>query len=458
MSPKLVSWPARLASCVSAKFLQNGAMTINMNDDNIVTLEQLKDFSKLNKGGAKFAAAGKAERNAWISKTMDKFGYFKLRKKEKTIVKNYIREYTGLSKAQLKRLIAQKRKTGVIIFDQSKRHRFAKKYEAKDISLLAKTDNLHNRMAGTATKTILERESKTFKKTEYENIAKISVSHLYNLRGRRQYQTDSLTVGKTNSVKVLIGQRMKPDNLGIPGFLRVDTVHQGDLEKEKGVYHINIVDEITQWEIVGSVQRISEFHLLPLLECMLECFPFAIINFHSDNGSEFINKQVAQMLNRMMIKQTKSRAYHHNDNGLPEGKNNFIIRKNIGYQFIGKEYAPAVNEFYQNFFNVYLNFHRPCAFPKIIVDAKGKQRKTYPQELYQTPYEKLKSLPNAKNYLKPGVTFEQLDKIAYAESDNDFAQKMQTAKDKLFENFKGQKLQFPRFFLEAREANLGLIS
>lgn len=428
-----------------------------MNDDHIVTIEQIREFSKLNKEGARFAAQSKAERNTWIAKTLDKFGYFKLRKKDKAAVKNYIKKFTGLSKAQIKRLIAMKRKTGVIIFDQSKRRRFARKYNAEDVSLLAKTDNLHNRMSGPAIKTIMGRESGVFKKTEYENIAAISVSHLYNLRGRRQYQTASLTVQKTNPTKVLIGQRMKPDNLGMPGFLRVDTVHQGDMEKEKGVYHINIVDEITQWQIIGCVSRISDFYLLPLLEYMLECFPFVIINFHSDNGSEYINRQVARMLNRLMIKQTKSRAYKHNDNGLAEGKN-CIIRNNIGYLFIGKEYAPAIQEFDEKFFNVYLNFHRPCAFPKIVVDKKGKERKTYPQELYQTPYEKLKSLPNAKKYLKPGVSFEELDKIAYAESDNEFAEKMQNAKDKLFEIFKGQKLQFPRFFLEAREANLGLIS
>jgi len=457
MSPKVNISAGDIISCVFGKFPQNGAMTINMNDDHVITIQQIREFSKLNKESARFAAQDKAERNKWIAKTLDKFAYFTLRKKDKAAVKNYIKKLTGLSKAQIKRLIAKKRKTGAIIFNQNKHHRFAGKYDAKDISLLAKTDNLHHRMSGPATKKIMERESGIFKNPEYENIAQISVSHLYNLRGRRQYQTHSLTIGKTNPVKILIGQRMKPDNLGMPGFLRVDTVHQGDLDKEKGVYHINIIDEVAQWQIVGCVEKISDFYLLPLLEYMLECFPFVIINFHSDNGSEYINRQVARMLNRLMIKQTKSRAYKHNDNALAEGKN-CIIRDNIGYRFIGKEYAPAIQEFNEKFFNVYLNFHRPCAFPKIVVDKKGKERKTYPQELYQTPYEKLKSLPNAQKYLKPGVSFEKLDKIAYAESDNEFAGKMQLAKDKLFESFKGQKLQFPRFFLEAREANLGLIS
>ncbi|HNR81776.1 MAG TPA: integrase, partial [Candidatus Pacearchaeota archaeon] len=284
-----------------------------------------------------------------------------------------------------------------------------------------------------------------FHNKEYENIKDISVSHLYNLRDTRQYISHSLTVGKTNPTKVLIGQRMKPDNLGIPGFLRVDTVHQGDLDKEKGVYHINIVDEATQWEIIGCVEKISEEYLLPPLAALLEQFPFLIINFHSDNGSEYINKQVAQMLNKMLIKQTKSRARRHNDNALAEGKNNCSIRKNMGYRFIGKEYAPAINAFYKEFFNPYLNYHRPCGYATITTDKKGKEKKKY--DTYQMPYEKLKSLPDAEKYLKPGITFSMLDRIAYAQSDNEFGQKMQDKKVELFNGFKTSKLQFPTIFL-----------
>jgi transposase InsO family protein len=217
------------------------------------------------------------------------------------------------------------------------------------------------------------------------------------------------------------------------------------LDKEKGVYHINIVDEVTQWEIIGCVEKISEEYLLPLLAALLEQFPFLIINFHSDNGSEFINRQVAEMLNRMMIKQTKSRARRHNDNALAEGKNNCSIRKNIGYRFIGKEYAPIINKFYKEFFNPYLNYHRPCGYATITTDKKGKEKKKY--DTYQMPYERLKSLPAAEKYLKPGITFSMLDEIAYAQSDNEFGQKMQDKKVELFNSFKTSKLQFPTIFL-----------
>ena len=219
-------------------------------------------------------------------------------------------------------------------------------------------------------------------------------------------------------------------------YLRVDTVHQGDYEKKKGIYHINITDETTQWEIVGAVEKISEYYLKPLIESLIEQFPFKIINFHSDNGSEYINKVVAKLLNKLLINQTKSRARHCNDNALAECKNGAIIRKNIGYCHIPQYLAPTINQFYQRYFNLYLNYHRPCGYATIITDKKGKVKKVYKQENYQTPYEKLKSLNNAKQYLKENISFEILNEIAYEMSDNDFAQEMQTFKEELFKNLK----------------------
>ena len=173
--------------------------------------------------------------------------------------------------------------------------------------VLASVDQAHEMLSGPATRRILERELEVYKRPEYARLAAISVGHLYNLRKSQRYRERLLNYTKTRPTAVSIGERRKPQPQGQPGFLRLDTVHQGDRPEAKGVYHINAVDEVTQWEVVGSTPRISEAYLEPVLEHMLRQFPFRILGFHTDNGSEFINKTVARLLDKLHVEQTKSR-------------------------------------------------------------------------------------------------------------------------------------------------------
>lgn len=181
--------------------------------------------------------------------------------------------------------------------------------------------------------------------------------------------------------------------------------------------------------------------MLPILEAILAMYPFVIIEFHADNGSEYINKLVAEMLNRLNVTLSKSRPRRHNDNALVETKNGGVIRKEMGYNHIPKKYASLINEWYQTWFNDYLNFHRPCGFATTTVDHKGKERKVYKPQDYMTPYQKLKSLPNAEQYLKPGVTFTKLTAIEDAMSDTDFAIAMRKAKYKMLTEIERQEQQ-----------------
>lgn len=410
-------------------------ITINMNDSLITSISQIQTFLKVDKD-IRFKVPNKEDLYKWINNVLTKFRYLKLDKKDKGIIRNYIIKMTDISGSQLTRLIKKKKRTGIVFLSSTKRHAFPVKYSPIDIALLLKTDNVHKRLSAPATKSILQREYKIFNKLEYASICNISIPHIYNLRSKRQYISNSLTIEKTKPIQIPIGQRKKPNNMGIPGFLRIDTVHQGDLDKEKGVYHINIVDEITQWELIGCVEKISEYYLIPLLKCLIDQFPFNIINFHSDNGSEYINYVVSKLLNKLLINQTKSRPRHSNDNGLIEAKNGAVIRKYIGRNYIPQRLADSINDFYQDYLNIYLNYHRPCGYPTTITDNKGKQKKIYKYEDYMVPYEKLKSLDNANKHLKKNSSFEELDKIAYAMSDNDFANILQIEKQKLIKNFK----------------------
>ena len=330
-------------------------MTIQMNDSHMVSITQIKEFIK-NSDRIEFRGASREERYEWIGNTLGRFRYFSLSKKDKSIVKEYVMKMTGFSDAQMTRLVKKKKKFGKIFISKVKRQKFDRKYRSEDVALLIETDNNHNRLSGPATKEIFKRAHRIFKNEKFERLRRISVSHIYNLRDTRQYRTFAKFFTKTKPTTINIGERRKPYPSGKPGYLRIDSVHQGDLDKEKGVYHINIVDEITQWEIVGSVEKISERYLAPLLKDLLSQFPFQIIEFHSDNGSEFINYAVADLLNKLLIKQTKSRARQCNDNAQIESKNGAVIRKHMGYIHIPQKHAPLINVFYKSCLNIYLNF------------------------------------------------------------------------------------------------------
>lgn len=426
-------------------------MTTTMNDSHMVSIAQIKEFIKVSKG-IEFRGTKRKEKYEWIEEVLLRFRYFTLRKKEKSILKDYILKMTGFSDSQLTRLIAKKKKTGKILADTTKRHRFQKTYTPEDVARLIETDNAHNRLSGPATQRIFKRMYETFKDSRFIRLKNISVSHIYNLRGTRQYLSWTKFFAKTKPTPINIGERRKPNPEGNPGYLRVDTVHQGDLDKEKGVYHINIVDEITQWEVIGATEKISEHFLLPLLEAALEQFPFQIKGFHSDNGSEYINKVVSRLLNKLLIDQTKSRARHCNDNALVEGKNGAIIRKHIGYIHIPQSYAAALTEFYKNYLNPYLNYHRPCGFATEKISEKGKVKKVY--DVYQTPFEAFLAHPRASDFLKKDITLEKLQTIAHEKSDNECAALMQKAKAELFKNLSRHKLQFPTTY----QYHFGLIS
>ena len=403
-----------------------------MNDGQLQTVEQVRQFLEGSEA-VDFRGLTAKEKYYWIEEVLIRFRYHRLKRAEKGVIRQYIKKVTGYSRSQVSRLIAEYKGTGRLRRTEYRRHRFPRKYSPSEVQLLARTDELHEWLSGPATKKIMEREYEVYGHLEFGNISRISVSHLYNLRRSNTYRVMTRRFSKTRPAVSRIGERAKPDPKGQPGYIRVDTVHQGDLNGYKGVYHINTVDEVTQWEILASVERISEAYLVLALESMLAEFPFVIRGFHSDNGSEFVNHIVARLLNKLLIRFTKSRPRQSNDNGLVETKNGSVVRKNLGYAYIPQACAELINGYNKAFLNPYINFHRPCFFPVSIIDHRGKDKKIYPYEDVMPPYEKLKSLPEAESYLCPMITFEALDAIANQMSDNQFAERMVNARSNLFQ-------------------------
>jgi transposase InsO family protein len=399
-----------------------------MDDSQAASLEQIRALVAAH-GTVRFAGQRREEVYGWVEQTLVRLEYVGLRKPDKGVVRLYVGQMTGLSRAQVARLIAAYHRTGRVIAAPYQRSRFPTIYTAADMALLAYVDRAHGNLSGPTTKRILEREYHAYGQAAYQRLAAISVAQLYRLRNTAAYRKRNTSYQPTRPTPIPIGERRKPQPQGAPGYLRVDTVHQGDQDGRKGLYHINAVDEVTQWEIVAATPQISELWLMPILTAMLDQFPFAIRGFHSDNGSEFINYTVAHLLGKLLIEQTRSRAYHSGDNGLAESKNGAIIRKHIGYGYIDAQHAATMDQFHREHLNPYVNFHRPCAVPTILTASNGKRRRVYRR--WATPFELFRELPDCAGFLRPGVSLAELDSVAQGHSDTEAALALQRAKREL---------------------------
>lgn len=399
--------------------------------------EEIREFLKSSQP-IEFAGCGRNEKYAWVERVLGVQNYGEPAKRDRGVVRAYVEKVTGMSAAQTTRLIRAFLDHGVVRAAPYERRRFRSLYTPEDIALLAEVDRAHEPLSGPATRHILQRAYEQYGNQQYERLAQISVAHLYNLRASARYRNQAAVFEPTRPTAIGIGERRRPNPRGRPGFLRVDTVHQGDWDGAKGVYHINAVDTVTQWQVVGCASKISEGYLLPVLEAVLAQFPFVILGFHVDNGSEYINHRVAKMLEKLHAEFTKSRACRSQDNALVEGKNGAVIRKLIGYGHIAGEHAEAIGKFYARHLNPHLNFHRPCGFATVSLDERGKRRRQYKTEDYRTPFEKLKSLERMEQYLKPGKSLAELEREALAMSDTESARQLNAAKSRLLGQCKVQ--------------------
>ena len=299
------------------------AMVIDMNEAQVRTLEQVRQVVAGTQALEFRRAEDDVGRYGWIEQVLRRFGYRQLGRADKGVVLAYLQRLSGYSRAQLTRLVACWAAAKLLVKSYRRlEHAFARRYTAADVALLAEVDRAMGTLSGPATACVLRRQRDVFKDARFERLGDISVGHLYNLRNSAAYRAQRVVLTKTRpSRRVDIGVRKAPAPEGRPGFIRIDSVHQGDHDGIKGLYHINAVDCVTQWQVVATVQTISEAHLLPVIEQMLEQFPTLILGFHADNGSECVNHRVAKILDKLQVEFTRSRPRHSNDNGLAETKN-----------------------------------------------------------------------------------------------------------------------------------------
>ena len=412
-------------------------MVIDLNEAQVRSLTQVREVLAGTQALTFRPAASDEGRYAWIAQVLDRLVYRRLSRADRGLVRIYLQRFSGYSRAQVTRLVSRWVKRELLVKQyRPPAHAFARRYTVADVTLLAHTDRAMGTLSGPATVCVLRRQRDLYGDQRFERLGSLSVGHLYNLRKSLGYRACRMVQQPTRSGRKApaIGVRQAPAPEGRPGFIRIDSVHQGDFDGLKGLYHINAVDCVTQWQVVASVEAISEAFLLPVIEEMLAQFPFRILGFHADNGSEYVNYAVARLLEKIRVEFTRSRPRRSGDNGLVETKNGAVVRKEFGYAHIPQRHAARFNTYCREYLNPFLNFHRPCLFATELADpAKpGRIKRVYRTEDVMTPLDRLAALPKARRFLRPGITLTHLRALAGALSDLQAGDELNQARAALF--------------------------
>ncbi len=213
-----------------------------MDETKLRTIAQLQEFLAATPEICFTCAVGggDTQRYAHISRVLRRFDYPQRGKRERGVVLAYLRRTSGYSRTQITRLVARWDDNRLAAVPLPKRYcapavPFARKYTASDIELLVEMDRANEDVCGPAIVHLLKRAHGVYGDTRYERLAGLSVSHLYNLRKSAGYQARRTHFTKTRPVCNPIGVRKAPRPHGRAGWVRIDSVHQGDLDGVTGV-------------------------------------------------------------------------------------------------------------------------------------------------------------------------------------------------------------------------------
>lgn len=411
-------------------------MVIDLNESQIRSLAQIRAILDGTHTLDFIPAASSDERAYWVARVLRRMRYRHLKRPHRGLVLEYIRRFSGFSRAHVTRLVQRwmlrqklRRAKG------APANAFSRRYTDEDLQALAEAEREYGRLSGPAMVAVLRRMYQVYGDERFVRLQHLSPSHLYNLRRSAAYRAihTVYTKTRTDPKGAAIAVRRAPVPEDRPGFIRIDSVHQGNQHGERGVYHINAVDCVTQWEVVATVPTLTRVHMLPVLRAMLDQFPFRILGFHSDGGTEYVNYEVADMLEKERIAFTRSRPRRCNDNALAESKNGNVVRRQFGYAYVPADWAKEFNTFCVELLNPFLNFHRPCLFGTEVPDPKkpGRTRRIHRHEDVMTPLEKLASLPGAGRFLRDGITLDRLLEQARSQTDVEAARQVREARERL---------------------------
>ena len=359
----------------------------------------------------------RADAYRFVEQTVRQFDYVRLGRSDKGVLRRFLGRATGLSRAQITRLLNQHRATGRLTDRrQVPRRPFPRRYADADIELLAEIDALHGSLSGPTARKLCARACHLFGDRRFERLAGISNGHLYNLRRSAVYRRfRGALPGRTCPVPPTPRDGREAGLFGLPGHLRVVAAPRGDLLGLGGLC-VNLVDEVTHFQLVASVERLDAACLAPVLEALPRTLPFAPRDFHAGNGGDRVDRDVAALLRAL---QAVGRPGSGADLGSGNDGRCFPDRRE------------QVDAFTRQVLSPYLNYHRLRCFPTERVDPTGRLRKHCGDADIMTPYERLKSLPGAADCLTPGTTLARLDAVAAAMSDNEAARAVNEAHARL---------------------------
>jgi hypothetical protein len=173
-----------------------------------------------------------------------------------------------------------------------------------------------------------------------------------------------------------------------PGFIEVDLVaHCG--ESLDGFYlnTLMAVDVATSWSEFIGVWGKGQQRVGTAIHHVRERLPFQLLGLDSDNGSEFINHDLARWCQHEAITFTRSRPYKKNDNCFVEQKNGSIVRRVIGRdRYSSKQSYETLNRIYY-LLRLYINFFQPVM--KLVSKTRHGARVHRVYDTAQTPYQRV---------------------------------------------------------------------
>jgi len=260
-------------------------MVIDMNEGQVRTLEQVRQAVAGTQALEFRRAEGDEGRYARIAQVLQRLGYRQLGRGDRGAVLAYLQRLSGFNRAQVTRLVSRWMPGGPLAKNyRAAEHAFARRYTPADVALLAEVDRAMGTLSGPAAVCVLRRQRDVFGDARFERLGSISMAHLYNLRKGADYRQQRVVLTKTRGDKaVTIGVRKAPAPNERPGFVRIDSVHQGDFDGIKGLYHINAVDASPSGR---SWLRCRRLRGASAAEQMLAQFPFEIDGQHLGRGIE----------------------------------------------------------------------------------------------------------------------------------------------------------------------------